>query len=64
MNEDSLDSLVGKPEREAIEALKSSGWTVRIRSRDGEFFMGTEDMRTDRANIHIVDGQITKITIG
>lgn len=58
------ESLVGLTEEEAVAKITDSGMRVRVRSKDGESFMGTCDYRMDRVNLHIENGKVTKASIG
>lgn len=58
------DSLAGVDAKEASDELHKNGWQVRVVSEDGQHYMVTMDYRTDRANLTLVDGKVTKIHIG
>ena len=51
--------ITGMTEEAGIEYAESKGITVRVASRDGEFFALTEDYRFDRINIDLRLGLIT-----
>jgi len=51
--------ITGMTEEAGIEYAESKDITVRVASRDGEFFALTEDYRFDRINIDLVLGIIT-----
>jgi hypothetical protein len=48
----------------AEEAIRAFGMVSRVVSVDGESMMVTEDYRTDRVNIEITDGLVSKASIG
>jgi hypothetical protein len=59
-----LNTVVGMDEDEAFALLKRENITYRIRSRNGEPYMGTCDYRLDRLNLTIIDGIVTSVTFG
>ena len=56
--------LVGMAEDQAKETTESADYVFRVVSRDGEAYAVTADYRQDRVNADIVDGGVTKITVG
>lgn len=56
--------VIGMEKQAAIDLIKSKGLKARVRSEDGEAFMGTCDYRMDRINLHIVDGKVVSATKG
>ena len=56
--------VIGMEKEAAIDLCKNQGVKVRVRSEDGQSFMGTADYRMDRINIHIQDGKVVKATRG
>lgn len=58
------ESLVGLTEEDAMVKIAESGLRTRLRSKDGQSFMGTCDYRMDRVNLHIENGKVTKASIG
>ncbi len=55
---------IGMTETDAVAAIGKAGLTSRIRSRDGQVFMGTMDMREDRVNLTIEGGKVTQASTG
>jgi hypothetical protein len=51
-------------EDQAKETTESADYVFRVVSRDGEAYPVTADYRQDRVNADIVDGVVTKITVG
>jgi hypothetical protein len=60
------ESLVGLTKENAVKTIKdvSPNLLCRVRSVDGKGIIGTADFRMDRANIHLVNNIVTKVTIG
>lgn len=52
--------IVGMTETAAVDYAESKGITTRVASRDGEFFMLTEDYSETRINLGIILGVITE----
>lgn len=59
-----LKSAVGCTEEEVTEAVLKGGCIVRVRSRDGERYLGTCDLVQNRANLTIEKGIVIQITFG
>jgi hypothetical protein len=59
-----VKNLIGLTEENAVAKIKTSGFKVRVRMRDGQSFVGTCDARKDRVNLYIEKGLITKASIG
>lgn len=59
-----VSALVGLSESEAAATAKDKGWELRVVSRDGEDFMVTQDYKTDRVNITVKSGKVTKASVG
>lgn len=57
-------ALSGLSEAEAEAAAAAAGYDVRVVSVDGEQRMTTMDYRTDRINLEIEDGQVTRAFVG
>jgi hypothetical protein len=53
--------LVGLTEDEATEAAEALGWEVRVIRRDGEDLPMTMDLRTNRVNVEVTDGEVTEV---
>jgi hypothetical protein len=59
---DTIASIVGISEQEAIGIIKAAGLTYRIASKDGKNYMLTQDIRKDRINLHIANDIVTDRT--
>ena len=60
--EESADELlVGLSEDEATDAAEACGWILRVVRRDGEDLPATLDLRPDRVNVEVTDGEVTAI---
>ena len=59
-----LNEVVGLSLERAEEAIRAFGMVSRVVSVDGESMMVTEGYRTDRVNIEITDGLVSKASIG
>lgn len=59
--EESAADLVGLTEDEAEAAAEELGWTFRVTRRDGEDLPATMDLREDRVNVEVTDGEVTAI---
>lgn len=59
-----LKDVIGLPEEEVRAGVKEAGGLFRVRSRDGQRYMGTCDLRMDRLNVHVVDGVVTEANYG
>jgi len=53
--------LVGLTEDEATEAAEALGWEVRVIRREGEDLPMTMDLRTNRVNVEVTDGEVTEV---
>jgi hypothetical protein len=58
------NSVVGLTEKDAVDKIKASGMKARVMRRDNESFFGIADYRTDRMNLEIDSGIVTKADIG
>lgn len=58
------EALVGLTKEEAEEAAAEAGYTVRVTSEDGQMFPMTMDYRTDRINIEVENGVVTRAFVG
>lgn len=56
--------VIGMEKQAAIDLIKGRGLKARVRSEDGQSFMGTADYRRDRINLHIQDGKVVKASVG
>ncbi|WP_162941425.1 PASTA domain-containing protein [Desertimonas flava] len=59
--EASAADLVGLTEEDAEAAAEELGWTVRVTRRDGEDLPATMDLRENRVNVEVTDGEVTAI---
>lgn len=59
--EESAADLVGLTEEEAEDAAEELGWTIRVTRRDGEDLAATMDLRENRVNVEVTDGEVTAI---
>jgi len=53
--------VIGLTEDEAQAAVEEQGWTLRVTRRDGEDLAATMDLRLDRVNVEVVDGEVTQV---
>jgi hypothetical protein len=53
--------LVGLTEDEATEAAEALGWEVRVIRIDGEDQAMTMDLRPNRVNVAVEDGEVTEV---
>lgn len=60
----SPSSLVGLSLVDARTVAEANGFALRVVSRDGKRGMVTQDYRTDRINVSVVDDKVTKVSIG
>ena len=58
------EEVIGMEKQAAIDLIKGQGLKARVRSEDGESFMGTCDYRMDRINLHITEGKVTSVSRG
>lgn len=58
------EQVIGMEKQAAIDLIKSKGFRVRVRSEDGQAFVGTCDYRTDRFNLNIENGKVTSVSKG
>ncbi|TSC81501.1 MAG: hypothetical protein G01um101419_805 [Parcubacteria group bacterium Gr01-1014_19] len=59
-----LKKLIGMTEPEAVTEIQMAGMIPRVRARDGKSYMVTMDARDDRVNLWIVNGTVTRVSIG
>lgn len=59
-----VDALVGADEAVAVERVEAVGGVVRVVARDGEHFAVTDDLRYDRVNVEVVDGEVVDAWTG
>lgn len=57
-------NIIGLTEEAAVARCQSLGFKCRIVERDGKFFMGTADYRTDRIKINIRKNIVVKAIVG
>jgi hypothetical protein len=56
--------VVGKTVDEAKQLCEQAGFQLRLTMEDGKAYICTRDYRTDRVNVHVENGKVTKATIG
>ncbi len=61
--ESATDVVVGLPIDEATDAAEQQGWIVRITREDGEDLPATMDLRPNRVNVEVTDGEVTAVLI-
>lgn len=59
-----LKEVVGLTETEAVAKIDAAGMKSRIRSKNGQAYVGTCDYRMDRVNLTIEKDLVTKATLG
>jgi hypothetical protein len=52
---------VGLTEDAATDAAEACGWILRVVRRDGEDLPATLDLRPNRVNVEVTDGEVTAI---
>ena len=57
-------TLIGMKKQNAISCIRSLGGITRVAEEDGQFFPLTRDYRTDRVDLFITKGVITKVSVG
>lgn len=57
-------ALVGLTEGEATAAITNAHHIIRVVERDGQLLPALQDERTDRVNLSITNGRVTKAVIG
>jgi len=57
-------TLIGMKKQSAISCIQSLGGITRVAQEDGQFFPLTKDYRTDRVDLFITKGVITKVSVG
>lgn len=58
------EALNGLTREQAEAAAEAAGYTVRVVREDDESYAMTMDYRTDRINIELDDGKVTRAYIG
>lgn len=61
---DPVVAVIGLTEAEAAAWATANGFTTRVVEVDGEPKPVTMDYRPDRINLTLVDGKVTKATLG
>lgn len=56
--------FVGQSYEEVSVKLKASGVSYRIRSKDGQAYIGTADVKPERYNFTVVKGLIVAVSMG
>ena len=59
--EAAADIVVGLSEADAEAAAAEEGWTIRVVRRDGEDLPATMDLRPERVNVEVTDGEVTAV---
>lgn len=59
-----LKNLIGLTLEQAEVIIKSASMKPRLKSKDGQHFIVTMDLRNDRVNLTVVNNLVTKATIG
>lgn len=59
-----LNILIGLSENVAIEKIRRAGLKSRITEKDGQLYICTRDLRSDRVNLIIKDGKVISSNIG
>jgi hypothetical protein len=59
--DESAADLVGLTEEAAADAAEACGWILRVVRRDGEDLPATLDLRPNRVNVEVTDGEVTAI---
>jgi hypothetical protein len=60
-DESADELLVGLTEDQATAAAEACGWILRVVHRDGEDLPVTLDLRPNRVNVEVTDGEVTAI---
>jgi hypothetical protein len=48
----------------ANKQIAENGYRCRLVYKDGEYFICTQEYRTDRINVYVENGIVTKTTLG
>ena len=56
--------LFGQSNQAAIERIKQTKFSYRIRREEDQVYLGTHDYRLDRINLEIDNGQVTNAQCG
>lgn len=59
-----LAAAVGEGVEEITAIARDSGYTVRVTRRDGVPRVGIRDYRSDRINLEVADGKVTRASVG
>ena len=59
-----VDRLVGMTEKDAIQLIESHQMIPRTVCRDGEYYVVTMEIRSDRVDLTITDGVISAANVG
>ncbi len=59
-----IEKLIGMTYDDANGLAESYGYTIRVRSRDGEALFGTQDIRHNRINVGLVDNKVVSVKLG
>jgi hypothetical protein len=53
--------IVGKPVAEANIVCEAGGYTMRVMEEDGEALVGTCDLRSNRINVAVANGNVIRL---
>lgn len=59
-----VESFIGKTLEEAQDLANFNGYTIRLRKRDGDSFLGTSDLKQTRVNLHLETNKVVQANIG
>lgn len=59
-----VKEVLGLTEIEAVAKVQAAGFVARVVEKNGEYFMVTQDIRTNRVNLSITEGVVTRAIIG
>lgn len=58
------NTVIGMSETEAESCANLLDWGYRVGQRDSEILAGTFDYRADRVTVTVINGLITRVTVG
>lgn len=59
--ESATDVVVGATLADATEAAEEQGWILRVTREDGGDLPATMDLRPNRVNVEVTDGEVTAV---